>query len=65
MAAPNWVTLKVYDVLGRDVATIVDEYIGAGTYRVRFEGAALSSGTFFVRVKVGEFASVVKMLLAK
>jgi hypothetical protein len=47
---PQWMTLKVYDVLGREVARLADGYRGAGPQEVRFEGAGLPSGVYFVRL---------------
>lgn len=59
------VTLKVYDVLGREVATLVDEYKPAGSYEVEFLGNGLSSGIYFYRLKTDGFVETKKMLLIK
>lgn len=65
----NWQTLKVYDVLGNEVASLVDEYKPAGKYEVEFE--ALSgirhpvSGIYFYQLKVGNYSDTKKMLLLK
>ena len=59
------VTLKVFDMLGREVATLVDEYQPAGTYEVRFDGSNLSSGAYFYKLTSGDFTSVKKLLLMK
>lgn len=48
------VTLKIYDVLGREVATLVDEYKPAGRYEVEFNASNLSSGTYFYRLQAGD-----------
>lgn len=58
-------TLKVYDVLGREVATLVDEVQGAGTYRVKFENSQISSGVYFYVLRAGGFVDVKKMMLLK
>ena len=50
--APGLVTLRVYDVLGREVATLVEERRAAGLYRVRFDGSGLASGVYFYRLQV-------------
>jgi hypothetical protein len=61
------VTLKVYDVLGREVATLVNEYRPAGIYNVEFriENLELSSGVYFYQLKAGEFIQTKKMIVMK
>ncbi len=64
------VTLKVYDVLGREVKTLVDESKSAGSYEVKFEASSLASGIYFYRVSITgndgkNFVSTKKMLLMK
>jgi hypothetical protein len=59
------VALKVYDVLGNEVATLVDEFKPAGTYEVEFNASNLSSGTYFYRITADKFSSVKKMILVK
>jgi len=61
------VSLKVYDVLGNVVATLVDEYQQAGTYTSSFNTlrSTLSSGVYFYTLKAGEFSSTKKMILLK
>jgi hypothetical protein len=58
-------TLKVYTVLGQEVATLVNEIQAAGRYSVRFDASALSSGLYFFRVQSGAFHTVKKMMLVK
>jgi hypothetical protein len=57
--------LKVYDVLGRDVATLVNEVKPAGTYTVHFDAPNLSSGVYYYRLSAGSFTATRKMLLTK
>jgi len=59
------VTLKVYDVLGREVATLVNEKKAPGQYSVRFDGSGLASGVYFYRLSAGNFSSTKKLLLMK
>ncbi|MFZ1518564.1 MAG: T9SS type A sorting domain-containing protein [Ignavibacteriaceae bacterium] len=61
------VTLKVFDVLGREVATLVDEYRNAGSYNVQFtmNNLQLSSGIYFYQLKSGDYLETKKMLLIK
>jgi len=59
------VELTLYDLLGREVTTLVNRKQSAGSYRVTFDGKYLSSGTYFVQMKVGEFIKTQKMVLLK
>ncbi|MGA2669673.1 MAG: T9SS type A sorting domain-containing protein [Ignavibacteria bacterium] len=59
------VKLTVYDVLGREVKTLVNEYKTAGTYNVTFDGSSLSSGLYFYRINAGSFTDTKKMVLVK
>ena len=59
------VTLKVYDVLGREVQTLVDENKHAGSYRLTFNAGNLPSGVYFLRLQAGSFGMVKKMVLLK
>jgi subtilisin family serine protease len=61
----SFVVLKVYNVLGQEVATLVDGIESAGTHKVSFDARNLSSGVYFYRMKAGEFAASKKLLLAK
>ena len=59
------VELKVYDILGSEVAVLVDEYQDAGNYSIDFNAANLSSGVYFYRIKSGDFTSIKKMILLR
>jgi len=70
----SWQTLKIYNVLGNEIATLVNEYRPAGTYDVEFgiknlpSGQAvfeLSSGIYFYRLKAGNYVETKKMVLLK
>ncbi len=61
----SFVELKVYDVLGNEVASLVNEQQQAGVYRAEFAGSELSSGMYFARITANEFTQVVKMILLK
>jgi hypothetical protein len=58
-------TLKIYDILGNGVATLVDQYKPAGKYEVEFDAASLPSGVYFYQLRAGEFVSTKKMILLK
>lgn len=59
------VTLKVYDLLGREVAKLVDEAKEAGIYEVKFNGINLPSGVYFYRLKSGSFINTKKFVLMR
>lgn len=57
----SFVTIKVYDVLGREVETLVNEEKPSGTYKVEFNGNKLSSGIYFYRMQAGDFVGTKKI----
>ncbi|MBK6538558.1 MAG: T9SS type A sorting domain-containing protein [Ignavibacteria bacterium] len=61
----GFVSLKVYDVLGKEVMTLVNEQMSAGSYAVDFNAANLSSGVYFFRMESGEFMDIKRMMLIK
>ena len=61
----NFVTLKVYDVLGSEVATLVNEELPSGIYEVKFEAGELPSGDYFYKLNIGSFVETKKMVLMK
>ncbi len=60
-----WQTMKIYDVLGNEIATLVDEYREAGKYEIEFNASELSSGVYFYRLIAPGFNQVHKMILTK
>ncbi len=61
----EFVTLKVYDVLGSEVATLVNEEKSVGSYEVEFYGTEIVSGIYFYRLQAGNFIETKKMVLMK
>jgi hypothetical protein len=61
----GYVTLKVHDLLGREVATLVDDTKEAGTYRAVFDAREFPSGVYFYTLKAGSFTDVRRMVLLK
>lgn len=69
----GWQTLKVFDVLGNEVATLIDEFGPAGNYEVEFDASnstatdihAMTSGIYFYRLQAGEYLQTKKMILLK
>jgi hypothetical protein len=58
-------TLKVYDMLGNEVATLVDEYREAGLYEIKFDASKLSSGVYLYRLQADNYTFTRKMTLIK
>jgi hypothetical protein len=58
-------TLKVYGVLGNEVATLVDEYKQAGNYEVEFDASVLASGIYYYQLSAGSLVKTKKMILLK
>jgi hypothetical protein len=63
LAENSKVTLKVLDIVGRTVATLVDEQRPQGKYETKFNAAALPQGIYFCQLKAGEFMQTRKMIL--
>jgi len=61
----GWQTLKVYDMLGTEVAKLVDEYKPAGVFEVTFDAAGLASGIYVYRLQAGSFVETKKMVILK
>lgn len=61
----SWQTLKVYDVLGNEAATLVNEYRDAGSYEIEFDASSLPSGVYFYKLQSGDFIQTRKMTLIK
>ena len=58
-------SVKVYDVLGREVATLVDGVKEPGTYTVQFSGSGLASGVYFYRLTAGSYLATRRMMLVR
>ena len=61
----EFVTLKVYDVLGNEIKTLVNEEKPAGRYTVNFSASNLASGVYYYRISAGNFTNIKKMILMK
>ena len=59
------VTLKVYDILGREVRTLVNRVQASGKYTVSFNTSNLASGVYFYRINAGDFIATKKLMLVK
>ncbi|MBL8007391.1 MAG: T9SS type A sorting domain-containing protein [Ignavibacteria bacterium] len=61
----GFVSLKVYDMLGKEAATLVNEILSPGKYTVKFNGNNLASGVYFYRMESGDFKDIKRMVLVK
>ncbi len=61
----SFVSLKVYDVIGKEVAILVNEEKAAGSYKIEFGGNELTSGIYFYKLQAGNFVETKKMVLLK
>ena len=61
----GFVTLKIYNVLGNEVATLVNENLSPGSYQLQWNGEGFSSGVYFYELRSGNFAETKRMLLLK
>lgn len=65
IAAPSFVKLKIYDILGNEVKELVNEFQNRGNYTFILNGSDLSSGTYIMQLKAGDFLQSKKILLLK
>ena len=61
----GFVSLKVYDILGKEISTLVNENLNPGTYKYNFDASDLTSGIYFYRLQVGKFSETRRMILLK
>jgi hypothetical protein len=59
------VTLKVYDAIGSEAATLVNQQQEAGSYNITFDGSKLNSGVYFYTLRAGDFSATKKLSLVK
>jgi len=65
IAKSAFTTLKVYSLLGQEIATLINEEKAPGVYEVNFDGLNLTSGTYLYKIQAGEFSETRKMILLK
>ncbi len=65
LAVNSFTTLKVYDALGREIASLVNEQLKPGTYEVDWDGSNFASGVYFYEIRAGSFVEKKKMVLIK
>jgi hypothetical protein len=57
------VTLRVYDIVGKEVATLVNDTKEPGSYEVKFDASKLASGIYFYKLQAGSFTTTKKLML--
>jgi photosystem II stability/assembly factor-like uncharacterized protein len=65
IANTGFVNLKIYDVLGKEAATLINKEMQVGSYEVEFDASGLPSGIYFYKLKVGSFVETKKMVLLR
>ncbi len=65
LADDQLVNIKVYDILGSEIQTLVNREYNSGTYEVIFNSKGLPSGTYFYRITAGEFSDIKKLEVLK
>jgi hypothetical protein len=61
----SMVTIKVFDALGKEMATLVNEFKPSGSYEITFNSKGLSSGVYYYQMKAGNFIETRKLILLK
>jgi hypothetical protein len=61
----SWQKLKIYDMLGREIATLINEYKPAGKYEINWNAGNLPSGVYIYKIQAGDFVNFKKMILVK
>jgi hypothetical protein len=65
IAERGWTIVNIYDLLGREVTTLVNGVKQPGTYIVEFDGSRLASGVYFCRLLAGSYAETISMVIAR
>jgi hypothetical protein len=65
ISKPSFVSLKIYDLLGREVDTLTKEYKPAGMYEIRWTGENVPSGLYLYQLKAGNFCKTKKFIIAR
>ncbi|MBM4157567.1 MAG: T9SS type A sorting domain-containing protein [Ignavibacteria bacterium] len=61
----TFITLRIYDILGRNIKTLVNEHLNAGSYSLDFDASGLASGSYFYRIETPDYTDIKKMFLVK
>ncbi|MBT8377716.1 MAG: T9SS type A sorting domain-containing protein, partial [Ignavibacteria bacterium] len=61
----GWQTLKIYDVIGNEISTLVNKFLSAGKYSIEFDASLLPSGIYYYKLDAGKYSETKKMVLIK
>ncbi len=61
----QWINMEVYDVRGRKISTLMNQYLNAGEHRIVFDGNNLNNGVYFINIKAGAIIKTIKIILLK
>lgn len=59
------VALKIYNIMGKEISTLVNENLSSGSYEIKWDGETLNSGTYFYKIQIGNFIETKRMVLIK
>ena len=65
VSEPALITIKVFNIIGQEIKTLVNEFKQSGSYNVQFDGTGLTSGVYFYKLEVNKFTEIKKMVLLK
>jgi hypothetical protein len=65
IAEESFVTIKIYNIIGSEIATLVNEKLSAGSFEINFDASSLSSGAYIYKIQAGRFTETRKMILSK
>jgi len=65
MRKGDFVTIKIYDMLGKEIENLLSEYKAAGSYEINFDGSKLQSGVYFYKMQTADFIETKRMMLVK
>ena len=65
LAKTEFVTLKIFDILGKEIVTLVSEKMNAGTYRYSWEAGSLPNGVYIYKIQTGDFQQSRTMILQR
>ena len=61
----GFVSLKVYDIIGKEVQTLINKNLSAGNYKIEFEGSDLPGGVYFYKLSAGDINETKRMIILK
>jgi len=65
LSKESFVTIKIYDILGKEINTIVNKKQSVGEYKIQFDGSQIASGVYFCHMRAGDFSEMRKLVLLR